>query len=59
MIDGALSRKTLCSRRVTEATILCTGASYNKNIDTVIEDTAYNCEILTLPETEAADSKVD
>ena len=51
MIDGALSRKTLCSRRVTEATILCTGASYNKNIDTVIEDTAYNCEILTLPET--------
>ena len=51
MIDGALSRKTLCSRRVTEATILCTGASYNKNIDTVIEDTAYNCQILTLPET--------
>ena len=51
MIDGALSRKTLCSRKVTEATILCTGASYNKNIDTVIEDTAYNCEILTLPET--------
>ena len=55
MIDGALSRKTLCSRRVTEATILCTGASYNKNIDTVIEDTAYNCEILTLPETEDAE----
>ena len=27
MIDGALSRKTLCSRKVTEATILCTGAS--------------------------------
>ena len=52
MIDGALSRKTLCSRKVTEATILCTGASYNKNIDTVIEDTAYNCEILTLPETQ-------
>ncbi len=51
MIDGALSRKTLCSRKVTEATILCTGASYNKNIDIVIEDTAYNCQILTLPET--------
>ena len=52
IIDGALSRKTLCSRKVTEATILCTGASYHKNIDTVIEDTAYTCEILTLPETE-------
>jgi len=52
LIDGALSRKTLCSRNVSEATILCTGASYHKNMDTVIEDTAYNCEILTLPETE-------
>lgn len=50
IIDGALSRKTLCSRRVTEATVLCTGASYNKNIDTVVEDTAYHCHILTLPE---------
>lgn len=52
IIDGALSRKTLCSRRVTEATVLCTGASYNKNIETVVEDTAYHCRILTLPETE-------
>ena len=52
LIDGALSRKTLCSRRVTEATILCTGASYNKNMDTVVEDTCYHCQILTLPETE-------
>ena len=51
LIDGALSRKTLCSRSVTEATVLCTGASYDKNIDTVIEDTAYHCQILTLPET--------
>ena len=52
LIDGALSRKTLCSRAVTEGTILCTGASYHKNIDTVVEDTAYQCRILTLPETE-------
>lgn len=52
LIDGALSRKTLCSRQVTEATILCTGASYHKSMDTVVEDTAYQCEILTLPETE-------
>ena len=51
IIDGALSRKTLCSRKVTQATILCTGASYNKSMDTVIEDTAFQCQLLTLPET--------
>jgi len=51
IIDGALSRKSLCSRKVTQATILCTGASYNKSIDTVIEDTAFQCRLLTLPET--------
>lgn len=52
LIDGALSRKTLCSRSVTEATILCTGASYSKSMDTVVEDTAYQCQLLTLPETQ-------
>ena len=50
LIDGALSRKSLCSRQVTEATVLCTGASYHRNIHTVVEDTAYQCRILTLPE---------
>ena len=52
LIDGALSRKSLCSRQVTEATVLCTGASYNKNLRTVVEDTAFQCRILTLPEAE-------
>ena len=52
LIDGALSRKSLCSRAVTEATVLCTGASYHKNLDVVVEDTAYQCRILTLPENE-------
>ncbi len=51
IIDGALSRKTLCSRKVTEATILCTGASYSKSLDTVVEDTTFQCRLLTLPET--------
>lgn len=46
LIDGAISRKTLCSRKVSEATVLCTGASYNKSIDTVVDHTAYFCEIL-------------
>ncbi len=51
LIDGALSRKTLCSRAVTEATILCTGASYGRQLDTVVEDTAFQCQLLSLPET--------
>lgn len=49
LIDGALSRKTLCSRKVTEATVLCTGASYHKNLKEVVRDTAYQCLILKLP----------
>ena len=53
IVDGALGRKTLCSRKVTEATVLCTGASYHKDIGTVVEETAYVCSILTLPETAA------
>lgn len=54
LIDGALSRKSLCSRHVTEATVLCTGASYHKSLDVVVEDTAHQCRILTLPETDHA-----
>jgi hypothetical protein len=50
LFDGALSRKSLCSRQVTEATILCSGASYHKNMDIVVADTAYQCRLLTLPE---------
>lgn len=51
LIDGALSRKSLCSRRVTDATVLSTGASYHKNLQTVVEDTAFQCHLLSLPET--------
>ena len=54
LIDGALSRKSLCSRRVSDATILCTGASYHKHLPTVVEETAFRCRVLTLPETENA-----
>lgn len=48
LIDGAISRKTLCSKSVTEATVLCTGASYHKDIQIVVAHTAYFCEILSL-----------
>ncbi len=52
IIDGAVSRKTLCSRDISDATILCTGASYNKDLNLVVEDTRYFCNLLTLPELE-------
>ncbi len=55
IFDGALSRKSLCSRKVTEATVLCTGASYSRSLDTVVRDTAFQCRLLTLPETTCPD----
>lgn len=49
VIDGALSRKSLCAPAVSEATVLCTGASYSKSIDVVVGDTAFAAKLLTLP----------
>ena len=49
----ALSRKTLCAPTVSEATILCTGASYSRDINVVIEDTAFSTALLTLPRQES------
>lgn len=48
LIDGAISRKSLCSRRVAEAVVLCTGASYHPNMDVVVEDTKFICQMLQL-----------
>lgn len=50
LIDGALGRKSLCSRKVSDSTILCTGASYHKDMSVVVRDTAYTCTLLQLPE---------
>ena len=49
LIDGAISRKTLASKAVTEATVLCTGASYHKDIQVTVAHTAYFCRLLSLP----------
>lgn len=49
IIDGAISRKTLCAPAVSEATVLCTGASYSRDINAVVNDTAFAAELLTLP----------
>jgi len=52
IVDGALNRKTLANPSVTEATILCTGASLNRNIQTVIQETQHLVSLLTLPKLE-------
>ena len=38
-IDGALFRKSIANRSLSDGVILVTGASYNSNIDTVVDDT--------------------
>jgi len=52
IVDGALNRKTLANPSVTEATILCTGASLSRNIQTVIQETQHLVSLLTLPKLE-------
>ena len=49
MIDGAISRKSLCSTKVAETVILSTGASLHKSMDLVIRETQYVASILDLP----------
>ena len=49
IIDGALGRKSLGARAVAEGVILCTGASYNMDMDKVVEDTANIYRVMNLP----------
>ncbi len=54
IVDGALSRKSFASPKITEATILCTGASLNRSMDVVVRETIKTIELLSIPcETEA------
>lgn len=48
LIDGAISRKSLCSPEVAESVILCSGASYDKNMEAVIDHTKYISDIFML-----------
>ncbi len=47
IIDGALSRKSLCSRAVADSVILCCGASFDKSMDKTLAETKFIYEILT------------
>ena len=50
VVDGAISRKTLANPYVTAATILCTGASLNPNMQVVIDETRHLVDLFTLPQ---------
>lgn len=54
IIDGAINRRTLCTRELAEGTILCTGASLDRDIGRVVDETRHICELLQLPQLEDA-----
>lgn len=49
MVDGALSRKTLASPAITEATVLATGATISRSMPTAVEKTAHTYQLLSTP----------
>lgn len=49
IIDGAIGRKSLGSRSVAEGLVLCTGASYHRNFQKVIDDTVFTYRLMKLP----------
>ena len=51
-IDGALSRKSLAMPSVSEAAILCSGASYSPDMQKTVEDTAHAVMLMSLEQTE-------
>jgi len=59
IIDGAVGRKTLCSRILAEATVLCTGASFSRNMDEVVAETAHVCNLLMTAEVPEPNTLID
>jgi hypothetical protein len=52
LVDGALSRMSLASPAVTEALILCTGAALSPQLENVIRQTKFRCDLIELPQVE-------
>ena len=50
--DGALSRLSLASPATTEAMILATGAALSSNIDTLVRQTKFICQLIDMEEFE-------
>ena len=48
IVDGALSRKTMASPSITEATLFCTGAVLSTSIDKVVDLTVHEFNMLNM-----------
>lgn len=48
LVDGALSRKTLASPSITQATIFCSGAVLSRDIDKVVEQIVFDVDMMTI-----------
>ncbi|WP_079412287.1 lysine 5,6-aminomutase reactivase subunit KamB [Alkalithermobacter paradoxus] len=48
LVDGALSRKSLASPKVTQATILCTGATLSNSQQKVVQMTSHTVNLLSI-----------
>ncbi|MGL5312572.1 MAG: hypothetical protein ACRC92_04935 [Peptostreptococcaceae bacterium] len=48
IVDGALSRKTLASPSITEATIFCSGAVLNSDINKVVDQIIFEVELMSI-----------
>lgn len=64
LVDGAFSRRTLASPRITNATILAVGAAFSDSMVETISTTKFITQLLTLPkissvEIESLCSKID
>lgn len=58
IIDGAISRKSPGSSKIAEAIIFSAGAAHSKNINTVVGDACFACEIFLLPEAMGISKKI-
>ena len=58
VIDGAMDRKSLCSRSLADATVLCAGAACGGSIEEVVADTTHICGLLKTPEIELMDAYI-
>lgn len=52
LVDGALSRVSSASPAVSEAMILSTGAALSANLQTLVRRTAFQVDLIRLPQTE-------
>ena len=59
IIDGALGRKSLGARAVADGVILCTGASYDRRMEKVVDDTAGFFRIMNLKQAETVPEASD